>query len=173
MKTKPETYPVAVVLMGVSGCGKTSVGIALSKQLCWPFFDGDDFHPPENIAKMSKGVPLNDEDRNPWLANLNQLMTDHLRNERSLLLACSALKQNYRDQLVDGNPGTIFVHLQGDFDLIYSRMQDRPGHYMKAEMLHSQFETLEEPENALVIDIGQNLDSITEEIITQLHLKKC
>jgi gluconokinase len=172
MKTKTESHPMAIVLMGVSGCGKTSVGIALAKYLNWPFFDGDDFHPPENIAKMSQGVPLNDKDRHPWLSNLNQLIADHLRNERSLLLACSALKQSYRDQLVDGNPGIVFIHLKGDFDLIYSRMQDRPGHYMKTEMLRSQFEALEEPDDALVIDIGQNLDSITEEIITHLHLSK-
>jgi gluconokinase len=173
MKPKPVHQANAIVLMGVSGCGKTSVGITLSKKLGWPFFDGDNFHPPENIAKMSQGVPLDDEDRYPWLTNLNQLIGDHLRNERSLLLACSALKQSYRDQLAKGNPGTLFVHLKGDFDLINTRMQDRPGHYMKAEMLRSQFETLEEPDEALVIDIGQNLDSITEEIIVQLHLSKC
>jgi len=173
MTNKTESHPMVIVLMGVSGCGKTSVGVALAKYLDWPFFDGDAFHPPENIAKMSQGVPLNDEDRHPWLINLNRLIADHLRKEHSLLLACSALKQSYRDQLALGNSGIIFVHLKGDFDLIYSRMQDRPGHYMKAEMLHSQLETLEEPDDALVIDIGQNLDSITEEIIAQLHLSKC
>ena len=162
------TTPQAVILMGVSGCGKTSVGERLSEVLGWPFFDGDDFHPPENVAKMAAGTPLNDNDRAPWLANLQALIADHLKKEQSMLLACSALKQSYRDQLVAGNPGTVFVHLQGDFDLIFGRMQARSGHYMKAEMLRSQFETLEDPANALTVDIGQELDTIVTEILKKL-----
>ncbi|HBY09401.1 MAG TPA: gluconate kinase [Chloroflexi bacterium] len=160
--------PQAVVLMGVSGCGKTSVGAELSRILGWPFFDGDDFHPPENVAKMAVGIPLNDDDRAPWLANLHDLIAEHLRRGQSVLLACSALKQKYRTQLAAGNPGTVFVHLKGDFDLIFGRMQARAGHYMKAEMLRSQFATLEEPTEALTVDINQNLDRIVVEIITQL-----
>ena len=160
--------PQAVVLMGVSGCGKTSVGAELSRILGWPFFDGDDFHPPENVAKMAAGIPLNDDDRAPWLANLHDLIAEHLRRGQSALLACSALKQKYRTQLAAGNPGTVFVHLKGDFDLIFGRMQARAGHYMKAEMLRSQFATLEEPTEALTVDINQNLDRIVVEIITQL-----
>ncbi|HBX67916.1 MAG TPA: gluconate kinase [Chloroflexi bacterium] len=160
--------PQAVVLMGVSGCGKTSVGAELSRILGWPFFDGDDFHPPENVAKMAAGIPLNDDDRAPWLANLHDLIAEHLRRGQSVLLACSALKQKYRTQLAAGNPGTVFVHLKGDFDLIFGRMQARAGHYMKAEMLRSQFATLEEPTEALTVDINQNLDRIVVEIITQL-----
>ena len=160
--------PQAVVLMGVAGCGKTSVGAELSRILGWPFFDGDDFHPPENVAKMAAGIPLNDDDRAPWLANLHDLIAEHLRRGQSVLLACSALKQKYRTQLAAGNPGTVFVHLKGDFDLIFGRMQARAGHYMKAEMLRSQFATLEEPTEALTVDINQNLDRIVVEIITQL-----
>lgn len=163
--------PQALILMGVSGCGKSSVGELLSQKLGWPFFDGDDFHPPENVAKMAAGNPLNDDDRTPWLANLHDLIADHLSQGKSILLACSALKQKYRDQLAAGNPGTVFVHLKGDFDLIFGRMQARAGHYMKAEMLRSQFEALEEPIDALTVDIDQNLDRITEEVIAQLHLK--
>jgi gluconokinase len=162
--------PKALVLMGVSGCGKTSVGQQLSQRLDWPFYDGDDFHPKENVKKMAAHIPLSDADRAPWLRILHDLIADHLSEGRSMLLACSALKQNYRDQLANGNPGTFFVYLKGDFDLIFGRMQARSGHYMKAEMLRSQFETLEEPTAALTVDIGANLDRITEEIITQMHL---
>lgn len=161
----------ALILMGVSGSGKTAVGKWLSQELNWPFFDGDDFHPKENVAKMAAGIPLDDDDRIPWLLNLHDIIADHLAQGKSLLLACSALKQTYRDLLLDGNPNTRFVHLKGDFGLIMSRMQERAGHYMKPEMLQSQFETLEEPADALTVDIAQNLDRITEEIITKLQLR--
>ena len=161
----------ALILMGVSGSGKTAVGELLSQKLGWPFFDGDHFHPKENVAKMAAGIPLDDDDRIPWLMNLHDLIAEHLAEGKSLLLACSALKQTYRDLLLDGNPNTLFIHLKGEFGLIMSRMQARAGHYMKPEMLHSQFETLEEPTNALTVDIGQNLDRITEEIITKLKLR--
>jgi gluconokinase len=164
-------HPQALILMGVSGSGKTAVGELLSQKLGWPFFDGDDFHPKENVDKMAAGIPLDDDDRTPWLKILHDLIAGHLAEGKSLLLACSALKQTYRNLLVEGNPGIIFVHLKGDFALIMSRMQARSGHYMKPEMLHSQFATLEEPSSALTVDIGQNLDRITEEIITQLHLR--
>jgi gluconokinase len=157
--------------MGVSGSGKTAVGELLSQKLGWPFFDGDDFHPKENVAKMAAGIPLDDDDRIPWLLNLHDLIADRLAQGKPLLLACSALKQTYRDLLLEGNPNTLFVHLKGDFGLIMSRMQARAGHYMKPEMLHSQFETLEEPIDALTVDIGQNLDRITEEIIIKLQLR--
>ncbi len=168
---KSSTPPQALVLMGVSGCGKTFVGERLSQILGWPFFDGDDFHPKENVNRMAAGIPLNDDDRSPWLANLHDLIAEHLAKGKSLLLACSALKQTYRNQLAEGNPGTVFVHLKGDFDLIFNRMQARTGHYMKAEMLRSQFETLEEPDDSLTVDIGQNIDVIVKEIIAQLRLK--
>jgi gluconokinase len=119
---------------------------------------------------MAAGIPLDDDDRKPWLANLHDLIDEHLSDGRSVLLACSALKQKYRDQLSEGNPGTIFVYLKGDFDLIFNRLKARADHYMKAEMLRSQFNDLEEPTEALVIDIRQDLDLIAEEIITRLHL---
>ena len=163
--------PQALILMGVSGSGKTAVGELLSQKLGWPFFDGDDFHPKENVAKMAAGIPLDDQDRIPWLLILHDLIAEHLADEKSILLACSALKQTYRDLLLDGNPNTLFIHLKGEFGLIMGRMQARAGHYMKPEMLKSQFETLEEPADALTVDIGQNLDRITEEIITKLHLR--
>lgn len=160
----------AIVLMGVSGSGKTSVGIALSKKLTWPFFDGDDFHPESNIAKMADGKPLDDEDRASWLALLHDLIREHLMEGKSLILACSALKEKYRSQLAMGNKGTVFVHLRGDFNLIYSRMQARAGHYMKVEMLASQFSILEAPKDAIIIEIDQTIEAITKEILDQLHL---
>jgi gluconokinase len=166
-----SAQPQAIILMGVSGCGKTSIGVRLSRILGWPFFDGDDIHPPENIAKMAQGIPLDDDDRVPWLANLHDLITEHLAEGQSILLACSALKIKYRNQLAKDNPGTVFVYLKGDFDLIFDRMQIRPGHYMKAEMLRSQFDALEEPTDAWVVEIAQDLDCITKEITSRLHLK--
>ena len=110
-------------MMGVSGCGKSTIGIALAERLNGKFFDGDDFHPPENIVKMSAGIPLNDEDRAPWLAALNQVIHEHLAVGAIAVVACSALKRSYRDQLRQGNPELRFVYLKGNFDLIWSRMK--------------------------------------------------
>lgn len=159
---------IAAVLMGVAGCGKTSVGELLSERLGWPFFDGDNYHPEENIAKMTQGVPLDDNDRFVWLSRLHDLIEENLEAGNSMLLACSALKKSYRDQLKDGNPGTIFVYLKGDYELIFQRLQARQSHYMKAEMLQSQFAALEEPEEAIVVDIDQDLVSIVTEIEEEL-----
>lgn len=158
----------ALILMGVSGCGKTSVGERLTAILDWPFFDGDHFHPPENVAKMAAGIPLDDEDRAPWLDTLHDLIYDHLVTGKSVLLACSALKQQYRDRLSRGNPGTVYVYLKGDFDLIFHRMSTREVHYMKAGMLRSQFDALEEPQEAIIVDISQTLDEIVSDIIARL-----
>jgi gluconokinase len=164
--------PQAIILMGVSGCGKTAVGERLSQVLGWAFFDGDDFHPTDNIAKMSRGLPLNDDDRVPWLANLHDLIADHLETGRSMILACSALKEKYRDQLKEGNPGTLVVYLKGDFDLIFNRMSYRRDHYMKAEMLRSQFDALEEPADAITVDIDKPLEEIVEEISIYISSRK-
>jgi gluconokinase len=156
---------IALVLMGVSGCGKTSVGQSLSEQLGWPFYDGDDFHSPENVSKMLKGTPLNDEDRINWLEALQDLISDQLDAGENLILACSALKAKYRQQLSLGNEGLVFVFLNGDFDLIWSRMQTRNDHYMNPDMLKSQFNTLETPSNALEVNIDQPIKTIIQEII--------
>lgn len=162
--------PTALILMGVSGCGKTSVGEVLSQELGWPFYDGDDFHPPGNVAKMAAGIPLDDTDRQPWLQVLHDLIHQHLAKGNPILLACSALKEAYRRALAEGNPGTVFIYLKGDFNLILGRMQARAGHYMKAEMLRSQFGALEEPPEALVVDIDQSPEQIARIIITELAL---
>jgi len=154
------------VVMGVSGCGKTTVGEALAAYLNCPFYDGDDFHSPENVAKMASGLPLNDTDRAPWLASLAGLIRDHLARGETAVLASSALKKRYRDQLrVDDR--VRFIFLDGDFDLIWGRMQARQDHYMKAEMLRSQFEALERPDEnvAIRIDIDQDVSDILQQVI--------
>ncbi len=157
----------AYIMMGVSGCGKSTVGEALAAELGCPFFDGDDFHPAANVAKMASGTPLNDDDRRPWLARLHDLIGEHLGRGESAVVACSALKGIYRDQLREGNAGVHLIFLKGDFDTIWNRMKGRQGHYMKAEMLHSQFATLEEPgpEEALPLDITAPVDQLVAQIL--------
>lgn len=156
------------IVMGVSGSGKTSIGRSLADHLGWDFYDADDFHPPENVAKMASGIPLDDTDRAPWLAALHDLISSSLRNDRPGVLACSALKERYRQQLVNGNEDVQVVYLKGSYDLIWSRMEKRTDHYMKPHMLKSQFEALEEPENALTMDISMSVDDMVNEIISSL-----
>jgi gluconokinase len=153
------------IVMGVSGCGKSSVGKSLAQSLGWDFYDADDFHPSENVAKMASGIPLNDSDRAPWLASLNELISSSLKADRPGVLACSALKERYRQQLMVGNEDVQLIYLKGSYDLIWSRMEKRTDHYMKPHMLKSQFETLEEPTNALTMEISMPLDDIVQEIL--------
>jgi len=157
------------IVMGVSGCGKSSVGKALADTLGWDFYDADDFHPPANVAKMAGGIPLNDSDRTPWLASLHDMISSNLQADKPGVLACSALKERYRQQLLDGNNGVQIFYLKGSYELIWSRMEKRTDHYMKPHMLQSQFDTLEEPVNALTIDISKPIDEIVQEIIKCLE----
>jgi gluconokinase len=143
-----------IVLMGVSGSGKTTVGTLLAQQLGWPFLDADDYHPPANVEKMRGGTPLTDEDRWPWLDRLNTLLREQQAVGRNAVLGCSALKQKYRDRLTTGLEDVRWVHLKGSFELIESRLKARRGHYMPATLLRSQFATLEEPGEAVVADIS-------------------
>ncbi len=146
-----------VVVMGVSGCGKTAVGQTLAAALGWPFIEGDDFHPPANVAKMTAGTPLVDADRWPWLDRLAAEMAAILARGGDAVLACSALKQSYRDRLARAakTPGDVrFVHLKGDYDTIAARLAARQHRYMPATLLASQFATLEEPADAIVVDAG-------------------
>ena len=156
--------------MGVSGSGKTAVGQALAQRLKCPFFDGDDFHPPDNVAKMSKGIPLDDQDRRPWLVALHDLISLHLSQDRPAVVTCSALKKDYRRLLAEGNPDLVFVYLKGDYDLIWRRMSAREDHYMKASMLRSQFDDLEEPSagKALSVEITRPPDEIVDIIMEYL-----
>ena len=158
--------------MGVSGSGKSTLGKALAEKLGWNFFDADDFHSVENIAKMTAGTPLGDSDRMPWLAALNHALLSTLKEDRHPVLACSALKEKYRAQLLAGTDGIAIVYLKGSYDLIWSRMSARADHYMKSDLLQSQFAALEEPKNALVLDISLPLEDMLETIFTNYSLLK-
>ncbi|MBE0619216.1 MAG: gluconokinase [Burkholderiales bacterium] len=142
--------------MGVTGCGKTTVGALLAKDLGWAFHDADDFHPAENVAKMKSGAPLEDADRWPWLDRLNALLLDAERQGKNLVLACSALKQTYRDRLTRGCASVRFVFLDGDEALLRRRLAARKGHYMNPKLLDSQFAILERPQDALRIEVGDS-----------------
>jgi gluconokinase len=159
-----------IILMGVSGAGKTTIGQWLAEEVGWLFYDGDGFHPQANVAKMSQGIPLTDEDRHAWLATLRQLITGLRAKGESAIIACSALKQSYRDYLSSAHDRLFIVYLKGNYDLIQSRLQERQDHFMKAGLLASQFEALEEPENALVVDVAAEPAEIVRAIRQALAL---
>jgi gluconokinase len=159
-----------LIVMGVAGCGKSTVGRRLAQRLGWDFFDADDFHPPENVARMAAGIPLTDADRAPWLATLNALLRAALETGRHPVLACSALKQRYRDTLLAGNDGLVVVYLKGSYDVIWPRMAARENHYMKPHMLQSQFEALEEPHSALTLDVNLSPEAIVDRIVGGLQI---
>ena len=150
--------------MGVSGSGKTTLGKALAQRLGWDFFDADDFHPPANIVKTAAGVPLSDSDRAPWLASLHEQLLSTLKARRHPVLACSALKDKYRAQLLEGMDGIAIIYLKGSYGLIFSRISIREGHYMKPEMLKSQFDVLEVPKDAVVLDVEMSLEEMIDTI---------
>ncbi len=158
------------VIMGVAGSGKTTVGSALAGKLGAPFYDGDAFHPPENVAKMRQGIPLEDEDRVPWLARLRDLIGEHLARGETAVIACSALKKQYRNRLRQGNEGLCLIYLQGSPALIEERLKARQAHFMKADMLQSQMAILEppSPHEALVVNIEQSVADIVNEILRKL-----
>jgi gluconokinase len=159
---------MVIILMGVSGSGKTTIGQLLAQRLGWTFYDGDDFHPPANVEKMRSGFPLTDADRDSWLTALQQLIDNLLQNGRSAILACSALKQSYRAQLQGNSHQIRFIYLRGTETLIRSRLESRSGHFMKADLLASQFATLEEPHDVLTANIDQPPEKIVAYI--QQHL---
>lgn len=157
-----------VIVMGVAGSGKTTVGQALAQRLGWDFYDADGFHPIENISKMASGIPLDDSDRAPWLASLHALIAASLKEERPAVLACSALRESYRQKLLEGNNDVLVVYLKGNYDLIWSRLSARRDHYMKPQMLRSQFDVLEEPTDVLTMDITMSMEEIVGAIVEHL-----
>lgn len=155
------------VIMGVSGCGKSTIGRMLADTLCLPFFDGDDYHPEKNIQKMSKGEPLNDEDRYSWLLALNTLAIAH-RNEGGVI-ACSALKESYRNILERGlAPTPVWVYLEGSYESILRRLTQRSDHFMPSGLLRSQFDILEPPKNAIRVSIELEPSQIIKEILKKI-----
>ncbi|WP_196780778.1 gluconokinase [Nocardioides sambongensis] len=162
-----EQHPLLVV-MGVSGSGKSTVGAALAQRLCVPFTDADDLHPAANIAKMSAGTPLDDEDRRPWLAAVGRWLAGHTATGG--VVSCSALKRSYRDQLRDHARKAIFVHLDGSREVIARRQADRPGHFMPAGLLDSQFAALEplgDDERGVVLDVARSVEELVDEVLAQ------
>jgi gluconokinase len=154
-----------LVLMGVSGSGKTTVGKVLAGQLGWTFLDADDFHPPANIEKMHRGVPLDDEDRRPWLRALRRRIDAACARGENIVLACSALKHAYQDYLEGARPDCVhYVYLSGSEELIRRRLAERKGHFMNPGLLHSQFETLEPPEHALQVEVSADPEAIAAEV---------
>jgi gluconokinase len=161
-----------IVIFGVSGAGKTTVGKLLARELGWRFIEADDFHPAANIEKMRNGHPLTDEDRWPWLERLRQQIQRSLAAGENVVLTCSALKRAYRDRLRVSDE-VKFVFLRGDYALVEKQLRSRHGHFMNAALLQSQFDVLEEPqshENVLTIELGRTPQEIVEEIKTNLHL---
>jgi len=157
-----------VLVMGVSGSGKNTVGEPLAQRLDWKFIDGDDYHPPENVKKMAAGTPLQDEDRWPWLDRLNAL----LKKEEDAVVACSALKEAYRRRLLAGIQECAIVHLRGSFELIRSRVEARKHRYMPASLLQSQFDTLEPPADAIEVDVSRNVEANISTIVEQIEARR-
>jgi carbohydrate kinase (thermoresistant glucokinase family) len=162
---------VILYIMGVSGAGKTTVGERLGEQLNLPFYDGDDFHPQANVAKMRAGQPLNDADRREWLAAIHQFAQARLQEGQSAIIACSALKQAYRDRLSEGMASQVrWIYLEASYALIRERLEQRRGHFMPPSLLPSQFETLEPPADALRVDAGRPLPEILSYLQSELNL---
>ncbi|MFF6993990.1 gluconokinase [Streptomyces sp. NPDC008313] len=161
--------PLVIVVMGVAGTGKTTIGPLLADRLGVPYAEGDDFHPEANVAKMSAGTPLTDDDRRPWLDAIGRWA--HGRAELGGVVSSSALKRSYRDRLRAAAPGVVFVHLTGDRKLIEDRMSHRQGHFMPTALLHSQFATLQPlqaDEAGVAVDVSGSPEEITERAVTAL-----
>jgi gluconokinase len=156
--------------MGVVGAGKTTVGRLLAGQLGWEFVDGDGFHSPENVEKIRLGIPLEDVDRAPWLKAIRQAMNGWIRKKQNVVLACSALKKIYREEL-GGGVDVKLVYLKGTYDVIHQRLGLRQGHFATAKLLASQFAILEEPEDGVVVDVEHSPAEIVREIQRRLGLK--
>lgn len=156
-----------VIVMGTTGSGKTTIGSLLAKRLGWEFVDADDFHPPANVEKMKQGIPLTDSDREPWLKALHDKIVEWTAEAGNVVLACSALKQSYRDEL-RASSEVKFVYLKGSYELFSRRVLARKGHFAKQDLLGSQFATLEEPVDAIIVDATPSPEEIVSAIRGQL-----
>jgi gluconokinase len=161
---------MVIILMGVSGSGKTTVGWKLTDELGWSFYEGDAFHSGTSIEKMSRGIPLTDEDRGPWLAALRAVVDRAIEKGESAVLACSALKASYRETLRGEHAGVVFVYLKAAPRLIAERLEHRAGHYAKPDLLPSQIAALEEPEDAVTVDASRTPGEIVAEIRRRLEI---
>jgi len=161
---------MVVIVMGVTGAGKTTIGHALARSLGWEFHDGDDLHTEANKRKMHRGIPLDDSDRAPWLSAIRKLILSTLAEGRDGVVACSALKQSYRDELVVDPNSVKVVYLEGSKDLIADRLRNRSGHFMNPDLLQSQIDTLEEPRDAIVVDAASAPEAIVSAVRTRLAL---
>lgn len=157
-----------IIIMGVSGSGKTTIGKLLAEKRNIPFFDGDDFHPKENIKKMTDGFPLNDEDRKPWLESLANKIAEHTKINGAVI-ACSALKESYRQILTSNTNHIHWVFLSGDFETIKQRLEERNSHFMKSDLLTSQFDALEVPKYGLHVSIKEKSQNIVNSIIKTFY----
>jgi gluconokinase len=167
----PGAFADSIVVMGVSGCGKSSVGAALAQALHRPFIEGDDWHAPENVARMAAGIALTDADRQGWLQALSERLGQAGADGRPVVLACSALKRSYRDLLRQRAPGLLLVHLSADRSLLAQRLLQRAGHYMPPALLDSQLEALEPPgpgENVLCFDVRAAVPSVVDQVLIAL-----
>jgi gluconokinase len=159
-----------ILVMGVSGSGKSTIGQLLADSLCWEFSDADTFHSPESVEKMRYGIALNDIDRMPWLLALQQAIKQWLQENKNVVLACSALKTSYRQVLVLDEERVKLVYLTGKFELIQKRLQQRHGHFMSEMLLQSQFNALEEPSGAITVDVSDSPDVIVQKIKASLGI---
>jgi gluconokinase len=164
-----KNHPQSVVLMGVAGSGKTAVGMQVARKLDWIFLDADDFHPPANIEKMKHGIPLNDQDRAPWLQRLHDELQHQMADRHSVILACSALKESYRDVLRDEVSPPTFVYLDVDLETILDRLQHRSAHFFPKELMESQFAALEKPKDAIIIDARKPLEAVVDDVLLALE----
>lgn len=160
-----------ILIMGVAGSGKTTIGKLLADTLHWEFWDADTFHSPENIEKMRNSIPLTESDREPWLQHLRAAIQQGLQEHRNIVLACSALKNSYRHYLIGDSNLIKLIYLKGSYELIQNRLKARHHHYMTEQLLDSQFDTLEEPSGAIAIEVSQPPQKIVERIQSALGLE--
>jgi carbohydrate kinase (thermoresistant glucokinase family) len=162
---------MVIVLKGPMGCGKTTIGKLVSASTGWRFADGDDFHPPGNIGKMAAGIPLDDDDRLPWLRSLGKLISRTIADGENLILACSALKRQYRTLLGIDQKQVVSVYLKGTPELLQQRIAGRTNHYMNKDLLTSQLQTLEEPRDGLIMSIADKPENIARELTLRISTK--